>query len=40
MIVREFFSTTAQISVAILLFVTMIYAIYSLWDIAIRRWFS
>lgn len=40
MIVREFFSTSAQVMVAILLFATLIYAVYNLWDIAIRRWFS
>ena len=40
MIVREFFSTSAHVAVAVLLLTTLIFAVYSLWDIAIDRWFA
>jgi hypothetical protein len=39
-IVREFFSTSAQMTVAALLFVILVLTVYSLWDVAIDRWSS
>jgi hypothetical protein len=37
--VREFFSTSAQTTVAALLALILILGVYSLWDVAVERWF-
>ena len=38
-IVRDFFSTSAQATVAVLLLGILVLSVYSLWDVAIDRWF-